>query len=42
MDYPKWTKKNKKLARQCPDCGKKFRKRSDLLKHGRTYHGWEK
>jgi uncharacterized C2H2 Zn-finger protein len=32
--------KNKGKMRTCPDCGKKFKKRKLLLKHGRTYHDW--
>lgn len=35
----KWYENPK--TRHCPECGKKFKKRKDMKKHGRTYHGWE-
>ena len=31
----------KKKSRSCPQCGKKLKRRKQVLKHGRTKHGWD-
>jgi len=36
-----YEKKLKHPARTCSDCGKKFKKRKELIKHGRVKHDWK-